>query len=65
MELWMPKVFLKRFFYIWKLVTGSVQLQIKYFAPKIPRKVHAFSVTVVKAKDLVKTGESGRKKLTN
>ena len=47
-------------FYV--IVTGSLQIHIKYFAPKIPRKVHAFSVTVVKAKDLVKTGESGMQK---
>lgn len=38
-------------------VTGSVLLQIKHFPPKAPRKIHGFSVTVQRAKDLDKNGE--------
>lgn len=38
-------------------VTGSIQLQIKYLAAKLPRKSQGFSVNVVKAKELAKTGE--------
>jgi hypothetical protein len=39
-------------FSLYNLVSGSIQIRIKHFPPKPQRKVHGFSITIVKCKDL-------------